>query len=125
MSSATGATLETNVAKAEQYLARFRANGVLHFIDGAPRVAQSGRTFETHTPIDGQVLAPVAAGDAADVAAAAEAAQRAFPTWRDLPGGDRRNLLHAIADAAIVSSRHRVSPVLTSTISIPRDLSAR
>ena len=52
---------------------------MLHFIDGAPRAAQSGRTFETRSPIDDRVLASVAAGDAADVAAAAEAAQRAFP----------------------------------------------
>ena len=47
MSGATGSTLEGNVAKAQMYLERFRASGVLHFIDGAPRAAQSGRTFET------------------------------------------------------------------------------
>ena len=99
MSGATGSTLEGNVAKAQMYLERFRASGVLHFIDGAPRAAQSGHTFETSSPIDDKVLASVAAGDAADVAAAAEAAQRAFPKWRDLAGGDRRNLLHSIADA--------------------------
>ncbi|HVJ30311.1 MAG TPA: 5-carboxymethyl-2-hydroxymuconate semialdehyde dehydrogenase, partial [Gammaproteobacteria bacterium] len=99
MSSSTRSTLEANVAKAEKYLERFRASGVLNFIDGAPRAAQSSHTFETSSPIDGKVLASVAAGDAADVAAAAEAAQRAFPAWRDLPGGERRNLLHGIADA--------------------------
>ena len=46
-----------------------------------------------------RVLAQVAAGDAADVAAAATAAQRAFPAWRDLPGSERRDLLHDVADA--------------------------
>jgi 5-carboxymethyl-2-hydroxymuconic-semialdehyde dehydrogenase len=92
-------SFDGNVAKAEQYLARFRSGGIPHFIEGAPRAARSGRTFETHSPVDGGVLAAVAAGDAADVAAAAEAAQRAFPSWRDLPGSDRRNLLHRIADA--------------------------
>jgi len=100
MSGATGSTLEGNVAKAEKYLERFRASGVRNFIDGAPRAAQSGHTFETSSPIDDKVLASVAAGDAADVAAAAEAAQRAFPKWRDLAGGDRRNLLHSIAESA-------------------------
>ena len=70
-----------------------------HFIDGAPRAAASGRTFETRTPIDDRVLAQVAAGDAADVDAAARAAERAFPAWRDLAGSDRRALLHTIADA--------------------------
>ena len=92
-------TLEGNVGKAEKYLARFRAQGVQHFIDGATRPAASGQTFETRTPIDDTVLAKVAAGDAADVDAAASAAQRAFPAWRDLPGAQRRDLLHAIADA--------------------------
>ena len=91
--------LEANVAKAERYLERFRASGVQHFIDGAPRAAQSSRTFETRSPVDGKVLASVAAGEAADVAVAAEAAQRAFPKWRDLPGGERQTLLHGIADA--------------------------
>jgi 5-carboxymethyl-2-hydroxymuconic-semialdehyde dehydrogenase len=99
MSSATGSTLQANVAKAEKYLERVRSSGVRHFIDGAPRAAQSGRTFDTNTPIDGKVLASVAAGDAADIAAAAEAAQRAFPKWRDVPGGERQDLLHRIADA--------------------------
>ena len=92
-------SFETNVAKAESYLARYTHGGVQHFIDGAPRAAASGRTFETRTPIDDRVLALVAAGDAADVDAAARAAERAFPAWRDLPGSDRRALLHKIADA--------------------------
>jgi 5-carboxymethyl-2-hydroxymuconic-semialdehyde dehydrogenase len=88
-----------NVAKAEQYVARFSAGGVLHFIDGEPKASASGRTFETRTPIDDRVLANVAAGEAADVDAAAKAAQRAFPAWRDMPGQERRALLHRIADA--------------------------
>jgi 5-carboxymethyl-2-hydroxymuconic-semialdehyde dehydrogenase len=92
-------SFEHNVAKAEQYLARVRASGVQHFIEGAARPAASGQTFETRTPIDNTVLASVAAGDAADVAAAATAAQRAFPAWRGVAGGDRRDLLHAVADA--------------------------
>jgi 5-carboxymethyl-2-hydroxymuconic-semialdehyde dehydrogenase len=96
--SKPGGSLETNLAKAEQYAARF-ASGVQHFIDGAPRASQSGRTFETRSPIDDRVLAVVAAGDADDVAAAASAAERAFPGWRDYPGAERRDLLHAIADA--------------------------
>jgi 5-carboxymethyl-2-hydroxymuconic-semialdehyde dehydrogenase len=92
-------TLESNAAKAERYLARFRSSGVENFIDGAPRPAESGRTFETCTPIDGAVRAAVAESGAADVAAAADAADRAFPAWRDLLAAERRDLLHAIADA--------------------------
>jgi 5-carboxymethyl-2-hydroxymuconic-semialdehyde dehydrogenase len=91
--------LESNLAKAERYFERFRHEPVLHFIDGVAKPAASGRTFETRSPIDNRVLASVAEGDAADVHEAASAAQRAFPLWRDLPGGQRRDLLHAIADA--------------------------
>ena len=91
--------LAANVAKAEQLLARFARDGVQHFVDGAARPAASGRTFSTQSPIDDRVLAQVAAGDAADVSAAADAAQRAFPAWRDVGGEKRRALLHAIADA--------------------------
>jgi 5-carboxymethyl-2-hydroxymuconic-semialdehyde dehydrogenase len=94
-----GKSLADNVANGERYLARFASDGVQHFIDGASVPARSGRTFETRTPIDDRVLARVAQGDAADVAAAASAAERAFPKWRDVPGAERRNLLHAIADA--------------------------
>jgi 5-carboxymethyl-2-hydroxymuconic-semialdehyde dehydrogenase len=97
MSSAS--SFESNVAKVEQYLDRYRQGGVHNFVDGAERPAQSGKTFETRSPIDGGLLAAVAESDAADVAAAAQAAQRAFPKWRDLPGGERREHLHAIADA--------------------------
>jgi 5-carboxymethyl-2-hydroxymuconic-semialdehyde dehydrogenase len=97
--SKAGQSLDANLANAEHYAARFASGGVQHFIDGAPRAALSGKTFETRSPIDDRVLAAVAAGDAADVAAAALAAERAFPAWRDRSGADRRDLLHAIADA--------------------------
>jgi len=94
-----GKSLADNVANGERYLARFANDGVQHFIEGAAVPSRSGRTFETRTPIDDHVLARVAQGDAADVAAAASAAERAFPKWRDVPGGERRDLLHSIADA--------------------------
>jgi 5-carboxymethyl-2-hydroxymuconic-semialdehyde dehydrogenase len=90
---------EANISRAEQYAARFATGGVRHFIDGEPRASLSGETFETRSPIDDRALAAVAAGNADDVAAAALAAERAFPAWRDFPGADRRDLLHAIADA--------------------------
>jgi 5-carboxymethyl-2-hydroxymuconic-semialdehyde dehydrogenase len=91
--------LDDNLAKAGEYLARYRDGGVRHFIDGAPRAATAGGTFKTRSPIDESVLADVAAGDAADIDAAALAAQRAFAVWREVSGPARRDLLHAIADA--------------------------
>src|SRR5687768_5522478 len=99
MAAPKGATLEGNVAKTEQFRARFANGGVQHFIDGASRPSISAKTFENTSPIDGRVLGQVAAGDAQDIALASAAAQRAFPAWRDLPGDQRRDLLHGVADA--------------------------
>ncbi|WP_428101341.1 5-carboxymethyl-2-hydroxymuconate semialdehyde dehydrogenase [Candidatus Rariloculus sp.] len=90
---------DSNTRKAQGYLQRFRAKPVGHFIDGEWRTGTSGGTFETRTPIDGSLLAEVSAGDERDVDRAARAAERAFGAWRALPGRERRELLHAIADA--------------------------
>ncbi len=91
--------LIANRAKAERYLARFEGAPVGHFIDGAAAAGVSGETFEDHTPVDGRLLARVSAGGAANVDAAAGAAARAFPAWRDVPGAERRRVLHALAGA--------------------------
>ncbi len=92
-------TLEENLAKAERFLARFAAAPVGHFIDGRTEPAARGERFETVSPVDGRVLAGVAAGTAEDVDRAARAAERAFPDWRRMRGAERRALLHRIADA--------------------------
>src|SRR5690554_5625017 len=90
---------QRNCIEAEKYLRRFRDAALGHFIDGEPREGGSGDTFENRTPIDGTLLGTVAAGDARDIDAAANAAERAFRAWRDVPGAERRRILHRIADA--------------------------
>jgi len=90
--------LESNLARAEGYLDRFRREPLGHFIDGRLR-AVAGETFENRSPIDMRSLGQIAAGTAADVDEAARAAATAFPVWRRLGGDARRRLLHAIADA--------------------------
>src|SRR5690606_28223147 len=91
--------LNENLDKAMRYLERFGHGTLGHFIDGESRPSASGETFETHAPVDGRPLGRVAAGDATDIDFAAAAAARAFLTWREVPGGERRRLLHRIADA--------------------------
>jgi 5-carboxymethyl-2-hydroxymuconic-semialdehyde dehydrogenase len=91
--------LETNLAKAEKYLARFRSGGVQNQIAGAAVPAHDGTTFETLSPVDLKPLAKVAHGKAADVDRAAKAAKKAFPAWAALSGDKRKALLHRIADA--------------------------
>ena len=91
--------LAANLDKAEGYLAQFKGAPVRHLIAGEAVAARSGKTFDTLCPVDNTVLAKVAAGDAADIDAAAKAAAAAFPAWRAVPGAKRREILHTIADA--------------------------
>lgn len=91
--------LNTNLAKANAYLARFRSEGVLNHINGKAVPALDGTTFEIISPVDLKPLAQVAHGKAADVTLAAAAAKAAFPAWRAMEGEARKTLLHKIADA--------------------------
>ncbi|PQO23190.1 5-carboxymethyl-2-hydroxymuconate semialdehyde dehydrogenase [Rhodobacteraceae bacterium WD3A24] len=89
--------LATNMEKARGYLARFGENGVAHHIAGQAVTSQA--QFDTITPTDQGVLARVARGGAVEIDRAAQAARVAFPAWRDMPGAERKRLLHRIADA--------------------------
>lgn len=51
--------------------------------------AQSGRTYETHSPSDGRFLANVPYGQAEDVNMAVAAAEAAFPAWSKTPLTER------------------------------------
>lgn len=70
------------------------------FIDGQYRPADSGETFETRNPATGELLAHVAAGDAADIDRAVEAARRALKgPWGRMSPADRGRILQRIANA--------------------------
>ena len=88
-----------NQKKASSYLARFSSSTLGHFINGDDSQGTSGETFENYTPVDNSLLGEVAAGGTGEVDIAAQAAQAAFPAWRDLPGNKRQALLHDVADA--------------------------
>ena len=69
------------------------------FIDGKWVEAASGKTFETHNPSTGELLASVAEGDREDIDRAVEAARRAFNgPWRKFKPFERQNLLLKLAD---------------------------
>jgi 5-carboxymethyl-2-hydroxymuconic-semialdehyde dehydrogenase len=110
--TAAGSKLAENLAKAERYLARFRGKRVPHFIDGKPDDGRSAAQFENLAPTDNSTLCQVARGNAADVDAAATAARRAFPAWRDVPGPERRRLLHRVAD--LIESREEEIALIES-----------
>lgn len=68
-----------------------------NYIDGQFFAPRSSSYLDSINPATGQVHAQVPASDAADVAAAVEAAQRAFPAWSALPLEARAQHLLAIA----------------------------
>ncbi|WP_067895670.1 aldehyde dehydrogenase family protein [Nocardia vaccinii] len=69
-------------------------------IDGEWVDAVSGRTFPTHNPADGEVLAEVAHGEAADVDRAVRAARTAFDEgpWQWMRPNERERLLWRVGD---------------------------
>src|SRR5581483_7104815 len=89
---------KANLDRAAPLLARLKADGIGHMIDGQTVPSISGATFETRSPVDGSVLAKVARGNAEDVDRAATIAAEAFPAWRDMAASMRRKLLHRVAD---------------------------
>ncbi|HEY4985258.1 MAG TPA: aldehyde dehydrogenase family protein, partial [Bradyrhizobium sp.] len=90
---------QANRERAAPLLARLKAEGIGHMIDGKIVPSISGLTFETTSPIDNAVLANVARGNAEDIDRAATAASLAFKSWRDMPAAMRKKLLHRVADA--------------------------
>ncbi len=92
---------QTNIAKLDSYLDRFRTSGIMNLISGETRPALSGATFETHSPVDETLICGVARSGAEDVDAAAAAAKDAFPVWRDMPALERKKILHRIADLIV------------------------
>ena len=68
-------------------------------IDGKWVNAASGKTFESHNPATGELLATVAEGDKADIDSAVAAARRAFEgPWSKFTPFERQNLLLRFAD---------------------------
>jgi 5-carboxymethyl-2-hydroxymuconic-semialdehyde dehydrogenase len=98
MSAPTG-NLETNLAKARDFLERFRGAPLGHFIAGKAESGASREIFDNVSPVDARVINQVISGDEQDVNAAATAAEAAFPAWRAKTGDERRAILHRVANA--------------------------
>jgi phenylacetaldehyde dehydrogenase len=70
------------------------------YIGGRWQAAKSGQTFDVVDPANAQVFAHAAAGDAADVDAAVQAARKAFESgpWASMTPAQRARLLLKLAD---------------------------
>ncbi|GAB3384292.1 aldehyde dehydrogenase [Lysobacter fragariae] len=70
-----------------------------HWINGEAKQAADDRWLDVFDPANAQPFAQAPRGDAADVEAAINAAQRAFPAWSSLPNSERARWLERLADA--------------------------
>jgi len=93
--------LENNLQSIEKLLAPLQAKTLPHFIDGKRDPGRSGKTFAGYTPVDNSVIGNVAAGNSQDIDAACQAAAAAFEEWREMPGKERKRLMHKVADAIV------------------------
>ena len=102
---------------------------VLHTIDGRQVPAVSGRWLDNIEPATGQVYGRLAAGDAADVDAAVQAAEAAQADWAACGPEKRSACLHRLADAveseldamARMETVDNGKPIgLSSSMDIPR-----
>ena len=101
---AATASFGDNRVRLAPQLRRLAREGIGHFIDGRSVAAQSGQTFETHSPVDGTHIAQIARGCAADIDAAAQSSAKAFRAWRDRAPDKRRAVLHAVADRIVANA---------------------
>jgi len=81
-----------------------------HFIGGQWLAPAAGEYFDTLDPSNGETLASVAQGSAADIDAAVRAARAAFPKWRALTPHVRARYLYNLA--RLVQKHSRLLAVL-------------
>jgi aldehyde dehydrogenase (NAD+) len=94
-------------------MAMIRSLSGVHFIGGRWVPARSGRTMEDRNPADADdLLGEVARGDADDVAAAVEAAARAYDGWRATPMPARGDLIRRVG-ALLERDKDELSVLMT------------
>ena len=81
-----------------------------HFINGDWLAPAAGEYFDTVDPSNGEKLASVAQGSAADIDAAVKAARTASPKWRGITPHARARYLYALA--RLVQKHSRLLAVL-------------
>ncbi|NNE26891.1 MAG: aldehyde dehydrogenase family protein, partial [Saprospiraceae bacterium] len=90
--------IEKNKSILESILPALEQDGIMNIINGKSMGAQSGDTFDNHSPVDNKFIARVAKSDASDIDVASKAAAKAFTSWKNLPHKERRDILYSIAD---------------------------
>jgi gamma-glutamyl-gamma-aminobutyraldehyde dehydrogenase/4-guanidinobutyraldehyde dehydrogenase/NAD-dependent aldehyde dehydrogenase len=92
------------------------------FINGQFVPAATGRTFDNISPIDGRILAKIAAGDAEDIDRAVKAARAAFEAglWADQAPKARKRILVRLAE---LIQKHANELALLETLDMGKPIS--
>jgi 5-carboxymethyl-2-hydroxymuconic-semialdehyde dehydrogenase len=69
---------------------------IKHLING--KSVESRQVFENFNPANNQVIAEVASGGEAEIAAAVQAAKDAFPAWAAKPAAERAKIMRRLGD---------------------------
>src|SRR5215813_348715 len=88
------------------------ADLVRNFIGGKWVEARSGETFNSINPATEELIAPVARSGAEDVAAAVEAAKKAYDGWRLTPAPRRGEILYRVGQL-LVERKEKLAQLLT------------
>lgn len=125
-------TISTTVSSDWQSRADALAIDGRAFIDGRRATASGQQIRPTISPIDGRVLAELAACGPDDVDRAVAAARRAFPSWSRMGAETRKGMLLALAalmeqhadELALLETLDSGKPILqTTTVDVPGAIS--
>lgn len=94
-------TFTANQATAAAFLKRYSTTVTGHHINGRTVIDPAAELYDNLNPSDNSCMGKVVAGTTADMDRACEAAQAAFPAWRDMPGQERKRILHHFADKIV------------------------
>lgn len=94
-------TFDENLSTAKEALARYSTAPLLHLIDGQLVESASRNTFDNTSPVDGELLGEVAAGEIPEIGLAAEAASAAFDEWSSQSPVQRKEILNRVAELIV------------------------
>lgn len=89
-----------------------------HYIGGRWVAAESSERIEVINSTTEQVMGSVPAGTAAEVDAAVQAAQSAFPAWSQVPAWDRAQLMAAVG-AGISARLEQIAVLVAQELGMP------
>ncbi len=85
---------------------------VRNFIGGKWVEAQSGETFDSINPATEELIAPIAKSGAEDVAAAVDAAKKAYNNWRLTPAPRRGEILFRVGQL-LIERKEKLAQLMT------------